>query len=145
MLVLHTSLAHASIDSRKLKSDLLVNMGCASSTNATTSIVASSNSDKSNGINSIVSGSVDFLPEVGYVIKARKEGNTKCFINVFHHSSVLYLLCDDAILAPDKSGEPCLTYQCCINTAVLTICLTNEDAKIYVSSIHTSYYFGTIQ
>ena len=108
-------------------------MGCTSSKSTNSSIVTSNTNGKaviSKGLNVIT---VDFLPEVGYVIKARKEGNTKCFINVFHHSSVLYLICDDAILAPDKSGEPCLTYQCCINTAVLTICLTNEEAKIYVS------------
>ena len=75
-----------------------------------------------------------FLSEIGFVVKTKKPGDVKVFINVFHHSSVLYVVTGEKPkFSTDRSGDPCLTYDCVINSAVQTICSTNDEAKSYVS------------
>lgn len=76
----------------------------------------------------------DFTAEIGFVVKSRVEDDSKVFINVFHHSSVLYIattLTDK--YTTDKSGNSTLTYDVVINTAVFTICSADDESKEYVS------------
>lgn len=77
-------------------------------------------------------GSDFLLPECGFVVKTKRADNMKAFVNVFHHSSVLYLLTFPARIAADKAGEDCVTYDVVINTAVFTICVADNEAKIFV-------------
>lgn len=75
-----------------------------------------------------------FIPEIGYVLKTKKQDDAKVFINVFHHSCVLYIVAADSPKSSaDKAGEPTLTYDVAINTAVFTICANNDDSKELVS------------
>ena len=84
-----------------------------------------------------------FQAEIGFVIKSRKSDDAKVFINVFHHSSVLYIVSGDkGKFSSDRVGEQCLTYDVVINTAVNKICSTNDDARLYVSIVilHSKKY-----
>lgn len=82
-----------------------------------------------------------FASEIGFVIKTKKPGDQKVFINVFHHSCVLYVVtAEKPKFSTDRSGDPCLTYDCVISSAVQTMCSTNDEVKSYVRRyVHLSF------
>lgn len=82
----------------------------------------------------------DFTAEIGFVIKSRIEvendegASAKVFVNVFHHSAVLYILTNwKEKYTTDKSGGNTLTYDVVINTAIFTRCSASDESKEYVS------------
>lgn len=86
-----------------------------------------------------------FTAEIGFVVKSRMDDESKVFVNVFHHSSVLYIATTLAEkFTTDKSGGSTLTYDVVINTAVFTICSADDDSKEYVSEQIIEYINNNI-
>ena len=105
-------------------------MGCSSSTEAVDGLAPSGVAVDSNAV-------VDTItPAIGFVLKTKKSDDAKVFVNVFHFSSVLYIISTDPKIAADKGGGHCLTYDVAINTAVAMICGNSEDARFYVSFLY---------
>lgn len=81
-----------------------------------------------------------FVPKVGFVAKTKKPISfaiNKVFINIFHHSRVKFVLCNEGQVGVDKSGGPCVIYDIVISSAVFTkLSLMQADdceaAKLFV-------------
>lgn len=82
-----------------------------------------------------------FVPNVGFVAKTKKPPGfaiNKVFVNIFHHPSVGFVLCNDGQVGADKTGAPCVIYNTVINSALfnklsLMTVDDNEASKIVVA------------
>lgn len=82
-----------------------------------------------------------FVPTVGYVAKTKKPPSfavNKVFVNIFHHSKVSFILCNEAKVGADKMGDACVIYDAAIATPVYNkLALLSVDeyeaARLYVA------------